>query len=121
MPQPSQVTGLGWWGFRINCCVSLVHVLTVGNDWWHVVNLHVTKVHGNHSGNLGAQMNWITQFIVLETRSQFIILETRPQFIVLETRPRASPAQTLGLDCKLHGSTPGGKVAGKLGRCLTTS
>jgi hypothetical protein len=53
-------------------------------------------------------MNWIPQSIVLETRPQFIVLETRPLFIVLETRPRASPAQTLGLDFNLHGSTPGG-------------
>jgi hypothetical protein len=58
MPQPSQVTGLGWWGvFRINCYVSLVRVLTVRDDWWHVVNLHVIKVHGNHSGKPGCTDN----------------------------------------------------------------
>jgi hypothetical protein len=65
------------------------------------VVLHVFKVHGNHSGNLAAQLNWIDQFIVLETR---------PQFIVLETSPRESPAQALGLDSEItRVHTRGGK------------
>jgi hypothetical protein len=92
---------------RLTRMLQPVRVLTVWDDWWHVVTLHVMKVNGHHSGNLESQINWISQ---IGWVTQFIVLATKPQLtIVLETRPRASPAQTLGLDCRYHESTPGGK------------